>query len=78
MHVQTTREWQQYITFHVRTVHTRVQVILAVVYTNETHDFQRSADKKCRVYMLVNLNSLLYIYITNYTRTTIRQQADGT
>lgn len=27
--------------------------------------------------MLVNLNSLLYIYITNYTRATIRQQADG-
>jgi hypothetical protein len=49
MHVQTTRELQPYITFHVRSVHTRVQVILAVVYTNETHDFQRSADRKCRV-----------------------------
>ena len=49
MRVQTTRDWQQYITFHVRSVHTRVQVILAVVYTNETHDYQRSADRKCRV-----------------------------
>ena len=28
--------------------------------------------------MLVNLNSLLYIYITNHTRATIRQQTDGT